>query len=248
MSLPAEEAALYECLSLQVDHLAVHLATPPPSAPAPRHTATSSRVGRGAARPAPHPVFVWPERMMAPAAGGGGGADAGAGEAGVVGVAQLLERAAAAGACPKWGLVELLERFRMEARVQVATWVHPKYPQLRVHLEASPLHVHVSPARLHRVMTVLQAVQPSPPRDGQARAAAAAPVAAASGVPPWLAEAEYKCEVGGCCWGGVALSWCGVLGWWQGGGGHVLVAGTHEPQRPLHHLWAPTVDQTLVVS
>lgn len=132
-SLPDEEAALYECLSVQLDHVSAHIADEAPrraSLSRSRRLRPSHAASHTGSSPVPgHTSFVWPSRPVGSQTGGGGmaagGSAGGAGGQEVWGVPELLAYGSTVGG-PVWAVTPLMDRFVVEARVQVATSVHPK--------------------------------------------------------------------------------------------------------------------------
>lgn len=58
-------------------------------------------------------------------------------------------------------VVPVLERCEMDAALQLAKGEHPTLPPLRLGVTLPKLRFFISPARLHRVMRILQAALPS---------------------------------------------------------------------------------------
>lgn len=74
-----------------------------------------------------------------------------------------------------------------------------RFPQVRVYLDASPLRLHISPARLHRITHIVAALSTAPdPTNGPSSSSSQSAGAGqgSASLPLWLTDAEYTAKVG----------------------------------------------------
>ncbi|KAK9819963.1 hypothetical protein WJX72_004515 [[Myrmecia] bisecta] len=187
--LPPEEAALYECLRLQMRDISAYLVDGDFS-----FTALEARGAYAAIKDAAQQQEVLSEEGQPAEAAIGASALSKAIESAVD---ESEAKGAAHGGTAVF--IPLLERCGADAALQAGRFPHPRLPPLRLQLQVPRLRFFFSPARVRRVMRVVHGIMPAHgPED--ASSAAAAP----AGQPPWRTQAEFSRPVRVLEWGGVA--------------------------------------------
>lgn len=110
-------------------------------------------------------------------------------------------------------LVPLLDRFGLEAYLQVATAAHPKLPQLRAFFQASPLRLSLSPWRLHRLLRVFACATRQRRAALDRQHGVSSPglkilggETSPAALPLWFTDTEFRAPVQVLAWDGVGRS------------------------------------------
>ncbi|MEW5298732.1 MAG: hypothetical protein WDW36_001820 [Sanguina aurantia] len=206
------EAALYERFSLSVASMSAALVDGPFAWPSEAEQ-QQQLLQRGAGG-LPAPSTQHGGAAHARVAGSG----AQPGGVGVsLGLAQMLMGSERGVGCGRSGtVVPLLDRFQMCVGLEVATAVHPRLPQLRAHVHADPIQIHLSPFRVHRLLNIVAALSPTPSDSSKGRSAAgseASALGARAGAakPIWMTDAEFQTQA-------LVLAWEGISGSTSAGG------------------------------